>query len=165
MSHLPIWVGERLFERDPFQFFRRKMTKRPTGRRQIKMLDLLLGRAALQALKDGGMLTVDRQERHAILFCHWYYHMPRRHKGFLICQRDVFFVPDRLHNRAKSDHPDHRRNDRVYVRHRGARNKPIHAIQYFRQYERLFLLSFRQAQPQFLSPFFTFYTYSPGLVF
>ena len=93
-AHFPVRVLERVGNGDLFEFFFGLAEKRSAGRGQNNLFERRIRRAALQRLKNGGVLGIDRQNRNAVLFRRFHNQLPAGDQRFFIGKREFLFGVD-----------------------------------------------------------------------
>ena len=99
--------------RHVLQFFRVFPEERPAGAGQNQAAHLAAVAAAHQALENGGMLRIHRDDLRSVLPCGRHDERAAADERFLVRKGNALFLPDGRQRGAQAQHPDHRRHDRV----------------------------------------------------
>ena len=84
----------------------------------------------VHGLENGTVLTVYRQNGHAVFFRQGHYEMPRRYQRFLVSQGNCFSAFNSSYGRADSNHPHDSRHQYFIAFHLRQFQKAIHPMQH-----------------------------------
>ncbi len=105
LAHLPIWMRQGLFWCDARKFRERQFAKRATRGGEDQAADFG-GFPAAQALVNGVVFAVDRQQRDFAALYGGHDHFAGGDQNFFVGQRDVFAELDRFVGGGQADHAD-----------------------------------------------------------
>ena len=121
-----------LFDGDVLQVLSRPAEEGTAGGREKDAFEPPLGRCALEALEDGGVLTVDGQDLHAVFLRRRSDQLAAGDEGLLVGKGDGLPRFDGIHGGQEPGDADDGVEDRVRVRVGGTFTDPADAGQYFR---------------------------------
>ena len=111
---------QRLFDGDVLEVLSRAAEEGAAGSRQKDAFQPPLGRRALEALEDGGVLTVDGQDLHAVFFRRRRHQLTAGDQGLLVGKGDGLPRLDGIHGGQEPCDADDGVEDRIGCRVGGA---------------------------------------------
>ena len=114
-SHGPVGMLQCILHLDIFQFFFFLSEERAAGCRQKNLLQLIL-MLTVQALENGAVLAVHRENFHMTLFCQRHDNVSCGYQSLFICQRNVFSRFHGCNGRTDTNHTDDSRYQNLRCR-------------------------------------------------